>query len=301
VKIHTPHSGNGFIDRVDILTSSTTIRFIVCVLLIGLIGIVDYWTTSEVRIFPLYFLPISWGAWRLTRSTTLVLSLVSAITWVISHWQSGATYSQSYIWGINFTTQLIAFTVIGILVVELRRKLEIEQQLSRKDVLTSLYNRRAFLEYSELLVARARRAKLPVTIAYLDLDNFKTVNDTLGHHEGDNVLRTVAHVLQSRTRESDLVARLGGDEFAILYLDTKAESVQISLERLRSLLVEAMDERNWPISVSIGAVSFERPPQNVQDAMCRADTHMYKVKQTGKNRVQMEFVPANSEEQPSLH
>lgn len=112
-----------------------------------------------------------------------------------------------------------------------------EQELARIDPLTHVSNRRAFYELAEIEIVRARRNGCPLSVAYMDVDNFKFVNDDLGHATGDLVLVTIASTLRSELRASDIVARLGGDEFAILLPETDAESAQAVLDKLRARLL----------------------------------------------------------------
>ncbi len=193
-------------------------------------------------------------------------------------------------------TQLIAFGTVGILVAQVRSKLTLALELSRQDSLTSLPNSRAFYESAELLLAVARRSGGSLTIAYLDLDNFKHVNDERGHQEGDRALKVTADVLKGHFRASDLVARLGGDEFAIMLPDTGADAARTSLERVSALLASSMRGNGWPITVSIGAVFFVCAPATLERAVSGADALMYRAKKTGKNRVHIEVVDPGSPE-----
>jgi diguanylate cyclase (GGDEF)-like protein len=258
---------------------------------VGLIGALDYVSGHELRLFPLYFLPIAHVAWRLPRSGGAVaFAVLSASTWFLSNWLAGKIYSNPLIWTINFTSQLIAFAVVGYLVAELRRRLLAEESLSRRDPLTALPNSRAFYERGELLLAIARRSSRPVTLAYLDLDHFKQVNDERGHHEGDRVLIEIGEALRKQLRESDLPARLGGDEFAILFSDTGPEAAEATLERVRSDICARMRHNGWPVTVSIGALAYLRAPDSLSEAMRDADDLMYRAKQSGKDRVSIEVV-----------
>jgi diguanylate cyclase (GGDEF)-like protein len=127
-------------------------------------------------------------------------------------------------------------------------------------------------------------------MAYIDLDHFKLVNDTVGHTEGDRLLQVVAHALGSRLRATDLVARLGGDEFGVLLPNTDAEAAPAVLESLMASVRDAVDG-SWDVGATIGAVTFERPPESV-DLMVRvADELMYRGKRAGRGRVEHDVWP----------
>ncbi len=253
-----------------------------------LTGVVDYFTGFEVRLFPLYFLPIAFVAWRLSRPCTLALSVMSSLIWALSNYLAGKIYPSPFTWPINIVSQLVAFGIVGILVSDLRRRLLAEKVLSRLDPLTSLLNSRAFYEQGDLLLAIARRSGRPITFVYMDLDNFKEINDERGHLAGDRALKVVAEVLGGHFRLSDLIARLGGDEFAMLLFDTGPDEARPSLDRVRELLAAAMKNNGWPITISMGAASYLSMPPTLQEAVHEADNLMYRAKREGKNRVRIE-------------
>jgi diguanylate cyclase (GGDEF)-like protein len=188
-----------------------------------------------------------------------------------------------------------SFLVIAVLIGKLRISLLHERDLSRRDGLTGLHNSRAFYEYGTFLIAGARRRGSGLALAFVDLDNFKLVNDQLGHQEGDEVLRLAGQMLQEHFRGSDLVARLGGDEFAVLMPETDEAAVRKVLERLRLRMQEAMLLRRLPVTMSIGAMAFTQAPASLADAVARADALMYEVKSSGKNRALVVTVSATDE------
>ena len=168
---------------------------------------------------------------------------------------------------------------------QLQASLLKERELARQDPLTGLANRRAFLETSEEEKDRSRRYHHCFNIAYIDLDGFKKINDTLGHAAGDQVLREVANTLRLNLRSTDAVARLGGDEFAILLVETDAASAETVLRKLHELLRAAMKANGWNVDFSIGLASYLCPPESLDNIIRTADGLMYSVKAKGKGNL----------------
>jgi diguanylate cyclase (GGDEF)-like protein len=146
-------------------------------------------------------------------------------------------------------------------------------------------NPRVFYALLQMEINRSRRYKNPFTIAYIDLDNFKTVNDEFGHAIGDKVLRFVVDQVKNNLRKTDVVARLGGDEFALLLPETKQESAQVVLSKLHSDILAKMKQQNWPVTLSIGVLTCIDAPITTDEAIKAVDDLMYSVKRGSKNGV----------------
>ena len=160
--------------------------------------------------------------------------------------------------------------------------LDNEKSLSRSDHLTHLANRRAFEESLEMECKRSRRYNRPITLVYMDLDDFKKVNDGRGHQTGDQVLAAVAEALRSSLRATDTVARLGGDEFAILLPETDAQVAPVIMKKLNAVLQNLVQRTRWPVGFSFGVVSFPAPLDSPEAMLAVADKLMYEAKRTGK-------------------
>ena len=156
---------------------------------------------------------------------------------------------------IELNIFLIIAYVVSIQII-LRKALDREKELARTDSLTGALNTRAFTEILESEIRRACRHKNPISIVYIDLDNFKEVNDRYGHSVGNSVLKSVTRVIKDSVRQTDIVARLGGDEFAILFPDTQNEPADQFAFKVHSRLNNAMTEQHWPVTSSIGLVSY---------------------------------------------
>jgi diguanylate cyclase (GGDEF)-like protein len=189
---------------------------------------------------------------------------------------------------VNTLVQAASFAIVGLLIAALRGALIRERGLSRTDPLTSLLNIRAFYEEAAWILALCRRKGRPVTLAYLDLDNFKAVNDAMGHHAGDDLLRRVAALLRASTRPTDLCARLGGDEFAVLLPEVDPRDAAVTLERLLLRLSEAAASDTCRVTGSIGAITFTTVPEDLEDMVRAVDSRMYVAKAEGKNRLHLE-------------
>jgi diguanylate cyclase (GGDEF)-like protein len=142
-----------------------------------------------------------------------------------------------------------------------------------------------FYERVEVEMARHRRNPHPFAVAYIDCDNFKAINDKLGHGEGDGLLRTVGQTLKSSIRETDVVARLGGDEFALVLPNTGELSALQITEKLCEKLDSVVKENKWPVTFSIGIGIFPIVPESLNHVISFTDSLMYRAKKEGKNKV----------------
>jgi diguanylate cyclase (GGDEF)-like protein len=253
--------------------------------MVGL-GIIDYLTGFEVSFSLFYVFPIVFVTWRAGHLIGIISSITSAIIWEISNLLAGVTFSHPLIIYWNTLIRLGFFLLITWLIGTLKHTLEKEQALSRIDFLTGSVNSRAFSEIADRELLRIRRHGHPFTISYIDLDNFKSVNDQLGHSVGDSVLRMVVDVLKAHLRGSDIVARLGGDEFAVFFPETDAEAAKIVIPKIQQILVTTMIEKNYPVTFSFGVVTCLVSPPTLDDLIMRADDLMYAVKKRGKNAIQ---------------
>ena len=143
--------------------------------------------------------------------------------------------------------------------IERHRLLAALRSLSLIDGLTDLYNRRGFNDLGEQYLKLAGRSSRSASLIYLDIDRFKTINDTLGHHVGDRALLSVADTLRDTFRRSDIIARMGGDEFAVLAFETSEENAETLVERLRTELkkVNETTRERFQLSISIGLARYD--------------------------------------------
>lgn len=168
---------------------------------------------------------------------------------------------------------------------ELKKALDKVEVLSRTDFLTSALNRRAFDEILQAEFSKIRRYNRPFSVAYIDLDNFKNINDTMGHSAGDNVLKKLVDIIRNSLRDFDSIARLGGDEIAILLSETDLEGAVITMERIKTAVLQEMHQKGWPVTLSIGVITCHDVPQSADELLAQADGLMYEVKKNGKNAI----------------
>jgi diguanylate cyclase (GGDEF)-like protein len=161
------------------------------------------------------------------------------------------------------------------------------KSMAIRDALTGLYNYGYFKEALHYEVEKSRRYKMPLSLLFLDIDNFKLVNDTLGHLKGDKNLRQVAAILKEGIRQADLLCRYGGDEFVMLLSQTPPDQAMVLAERLRQRIAQSSMnrlEQRCKVTVSIGVAGL-RPQMSTEDLIKEADEAHYRAKQAGKNRV----------------
>jgi len=252
---------------------------------VGLIGIVDHLTGYELSFSIFYLVPVVYVTWHSRQWVGYSICLASSIVWVVVDFTSGGTYSNNIIPLWNAIVRLLFFLTTSYLLGELKGRLKNEQMLARKDGLTQVLNARTFREVTTGLLRLADRHHHPVVLGYLDIDNFKAVNDKSGHTEGDLVLQSVASTLTSCVRSTDVVGRLGGDEFAIFLQEPDITKVRESFTRIHETLVNDAGAHGWPIGFSIGVVILEKGIADIDEIIKRADKLMYSVKETGKNKV----------------
>lgn len=259
--------------------------------LIILVGFCDYITGYEISFSIFYIIPISLVSWEFNRFWGVVTAFLSAIVWFYIEFNSNEIYSSYLIPIWNGIVRLIFFLIVSILLSRLKQSLDYEKRLARTDNLTGAVNGRFFYELLQIEMNRTQRYQNPLTIVYVDLDNFKMVNDKLGHAKGDQTLKIVVDYLTQHLRNSDTIARLGGDEFAILMRDTDQQCAKVSLARIQNGLLKEMKFYELPISVSMGALTYNHSLISLDELIRIADNLMYEVKRDGKNGVRYGVYP----------
>jgi diguanylate cyclase (GGDEF)-like protein len=251
------------------------------------VGIADFKTGSELAFSLFYLIPIVLVTWFAGKKLGLVMCVISAITWFIADDLTGQAYSQPIIRYWNAAVRLGFFVVVTLLL-PLLKELDREKEMARIDYLTGSANRRFFFEMAQRELDRSQRYKRPFTIAYIDLDDFKTVNDQWGHRVGDKLLCVVVDQARKYLRKTDTIARLGGDEFMLLLPETDQAASQVIVSRIQLALLDEMQRNNWPVTFSIGVLTCQHAQITIDDLIKKADELMYSVKKNGKNAVAYE-------------
>lgn len=259
--------------------------------LLSIIGVIDYITGTEVSVGLFYLAPVAIAAWYINRNAGMGVSIASAAIWFVVGGPAFPAQEFSFpvlLW--NAGVHLGFFVVVAALLSVLRQAIDRERALARTDYLTGVKNDRSFYEQADIELRRARRHHRPTSVAYIDVDDFKELNDRFGHNEGDSALRAIGASLLRLLRATDIVGRMGGDEFAILLPEAgKGEAIK-SVKRLHELLMAELRVNEWPITLSIGVLTCTRTPPDITRLMKEVDALMYEVKRSGKNRIRYKTV-----------
>jgi len=251
---------------------------------IVIVGIGDYLTPRQISFSVFYLVPVAVVAWLAGFAGAIAASAFAAVVWLGSELASSGSGPNTFVYIWNFCAQLLFLLAVALLLAKMRRMLDRERGLSRTDSLTGLPNLRAFREIAGAEIARAKRYRQPLSLAFIDIDDFKFINDDRGHSAGDRLLRLIAEVIRGSLRSSDHVARYGGDEFVVLLPVADEGAARAAVDKLCTILSQAMIRENWPTTVSIGVVTSEPGGASVTvDSLLEsADRLMYEVKSGGK-------------------
>jgi len=200
-------------------------------------------------------------------------------------------------------SELLARVRVGTRVVQYQQHLEYQTQI---DSLTSLFNRRAFEKKIQEEFERSKRYQSPLSVLILDLDNFKTINDTYGHHGGDSALVKISDTLREMTRQSDFASRYGGEEFVLILPETDQESAMQAASKIHSAIRSSSFgtiSRPFTLTVSVGISSSSTKVYSTwREMVDDADRALYLAKNSGKDRIETwESEKKVSPSQPSAH
>jgi diguanylate cyclase (GGDEF)-like protein len=251
-------------------------------------------------VFEGYFLAIAATSLRYDKRVCITAGVLAfaeyfaIVSFAATHWDLNSPKYAPYQYGVfgwsNEVSRLIimlAASALSLAVVSRGQKL---LQLATSDPLTGLFNRAYVDERFSVELSRARRYGQVLTIAVIDVDHFKSLNDTHGHMAGDQVLRKIGEILRETFRQSDTAGRYGGEEFVVVLPETDIEAAQQKLESLRELVANTqmmfgtLDEKA-EVTISAGLASFPQDGDDAAELFALADVRMFQAKGEGRNRV----------------
>lgn len=273
---------------------------------VGVLGWLDYETGPDIGFSLFYLVPIAAGAWFVGRGAGIALAVAAAIAWLGADlgWREQGMGAVTH-W--NAFTRLVIYLAIAVLMALVREDrdrlaslnaqlslaLGSEKRLARTDRLTEIGNSRKFLEHLALDLTAKRS---PICVAFLDIDNFKRVNDLHGHDAGDALLRRIAADLTEVVRAADVTARMGGDEFAVLFRGVDpARAASLGRRIVDRVRAAGEEYPEAEIGASVGIAWFASAPADAREVMRAADAAMYEAKAAGKGEVRITFGPEGSE------
>lgn len=286
------------LNRFKLNNYSQSLIIIFALIQITLLGVLDYLTGFELSFSVFYLIPVAMTAWYLEKNMALLVSVISAATLQFSNQLAGEQFFDWFVPVWNTTTRLACFVFVAILITKLKKSLSQEAALARTDFLTGAANSRAFYETAQMEINRCRRYRRPFTLAFFDVDDFKGINDTLGHQAGNNLLVRIVETVWRDLRASDTIARIGGDEFALLFLETDREQARIVANKMRGKLQQEMDSQGWKVTFSFGVLTCAAAPASLDEVIKAADDLMYEVKRNGKNSIKYKELKSSSPVQP---
>jgi diguanylate cyclase (GGDEF)-like protein len=254
-------------------------------LLLGLVGMLDAWTGSAFASGVFYLLPIALVTWFAGRGCGLALCVAASAVWLVADVTGDTAMATDWLVRAWNAGVLLGMFVVVCLLLPAVQALRRERELAREDPLTGAANRRRLRETVDLELMRSRRYDRPMTVAFIDLDGFKQVNDRFGHATGDRLLRAVADTLHGAVRRTDLLARVGGDEFVLLLPEIDQDAARVLVPKLQATLTTRMCERRWPVTFSIGVLTWRGGDVEAEDLITIADRLMYDIKHSGKDAI----------------
>jgi len=221
---------------------------------------------------------------------TYVITVLSVLLTILGFYLSAETTGSMNAVIINRILAIIIIVSSAFLVIQRKnadRKIEQLSILSTTDHLTQVKNRLSFDDEIHSEVERSKRYKRPFSLALIDIDNFKKVNDNYGHAQGDYVIKRICNEITVSIRQSDSLYRIGGDEFAIILVETNIDKARIISENIRKQILKTVVVGSDKITVSIGISSFDynNDKEDEEKLFKRADNALYESKNHGRNRV----------------
>ncbi len=247
--------------------------------LTGLSALIGYATarlSQDLLTLTILLIPVSIGAWRWGVAGGQTGCVAALAAWAAARVTGAGSPAGLDLVSLGLLAMLLCAAVA--IIVSCRTAQRRSLSLSQTEPWTGLLNRNGFLVRLESEVARSHRHRHPLAVLYLDIDNFKSFNDSRGHVAGDDLLRRISQVLRAATRSYDAIARLGGDEFAVLYPEISAENATQAAERLQTSLRQLSQGPVGPVTFSMGLVTSQTAPPEACTLIAAADELMYRAR-----------------------
>jgi diguanylate cyclase (GGDEF)-like protein len=270
-----------------LITSSLSKKGIIgfSLLFILFIDFLDFLVGGLLHLSVFLLAPVALVTWNVGLRSGLALATLSASYLILDYLIHPILYPHPWIVLWDTAAVIFYFAAICFILAALKSELEKAHQKSKIDALTGLLSSSAFFEAAEAERERSVRYGHPFTLCFLDLDNFKKINDTHGHLMGDKLLRKVSAILKDEVRSSDLVGRIGGDEFVVLFPETGPEAAESLSLKLQRAVDEGIQEEMPLVTLSMGVATYFDIPDKIDDIVHGADLLMYEAKKSGKNIV----------------
>lgn len=255
-----------------------------CALVSGLLAL-DFFANPEIIIALLYLIPVAVAAWLVGKTFGIAVSVFIVAMWILEEIKTDNVYSPVPIYYWYAAARLVFFVVVTTLLARLKTAMNAERVLSRHDFLTGVMNSRSFYESAAMEIERCKRHGRIFSVAYMDIDDLKAINDKFGHSKGDDILQATASTIKENLRKTDLVARIGGDEFVILFPETGRKAVDKAVKKIQKALKLEKSLREYSITLSIGILTCESCPGSIDKMIEIVDSLMYSIKRSGKNGI----------------
>jgi len=247
------------------------------------LGALDIFT-ADLPLSICYLLPVFFSAWYVSGRFGVFICVLSWVSMCVDYPAITPRNSLARVY-TDATMNAFFLLVVNHFVAAFKKNYDKVIALAQKDYLTGAFNRSKFFDLADYELKICRRYKRPITIAFIDIDDFKRTNDEFGHQVGDMLLCDVVTTIYANLRSTDILARFGGDEFVLLLPETGEEGARNVFTRLWNELASITERRKLPVTFSIGTVTFNNLSVSLEEMLKCADKKMYEAKISGKNQI----------------
>ncbi len=252
-------------------------------LLVLVIGGLDTIVSQDFSIIILYIFPIMLIAWYEGGIPAALLSFFSAVIWAVSDLTSGHLYSNMSVIIWNGITVLGIFSIIAFTMATIKKLFIKARECKKTDDLTGVSNIRFFYDQAQIEISKSAMQKRSFMLAYIDIDNLRHINDTLGHMVGDYLLHETAHIMKSALRTTDIIARVGGSKFAILMPETKNQDTEVVIHTVQEQLSRMLKRNGWGVTFRVGVITCNDPTCTIDKLIKMAEDLVKIEKVDGEN------------------